>query len=149
MTDDEKDALASTMSRRTFRKGEVLAEEGTVPKSLMIIRSGVVTVARRDGARETELGRLAPGDFFGEGGMLTGVGEPGTIKALTFVVLYEITQAGLAPLMQDRPAIADELASILSKRNELELLRLGQGDGAAAAKTALPLRARIRHLFDL
>jgi CRP-like cAMP-binding protein len=81
--------------------------------------------------------------------MLTGVGELGTIKAMTSVVVYEITQACLAPLVQDRPAIADELASILSRRNALELLRLGKAAGAPTAKAELPLRARIRHLFDL
>ena len=149
LTEDEKEALASTMARRTFRKGEVLAEQGAVLKSLMILRSGVVTVTRRDGTRETELERLAPGDFFGEGGLLTGAGESGTIKALNFVVAYEITQDGLAPLMQDRPAIADDLASLLAKRSALELLRLGQNGGGAGAKTVQPLRARIRHLFNL
>jgi CRP-like cAMP-binding protein len=149
MTEDEKEALASTMTRRTFRKGEILAEQGAVLKSLMIVRSGVAAVIRRDGVRETELGRLAPGDFFGEGGFLTGTGESGTIQALTFVVVYEITQEGLAPLMQDRPAIADELAHLLSKRNASEMLRLGQSDGAAATRTIPPLRARIGHLFGL
>ncbi|CAN7661397.1 mechanosensitive ion channel family protein [Phyllobacterium sp. LjRoot231] len=149
MTEDEKEALASTMSRRTFRKGEILAEQGAVMKSLMIVRSGVVAVIRRDGVRETELGRLAPGDFFGESGLLTGAGGSGTIQALTFVVVYEITQEGLAPLLQDRPAIANELASLLSKRNASELLRLGQSDGSVNAKAIPPLRARIRHLFNL
>ncbi|MDW6023399.1 mechanosensitive ion channel family protein [Mesorhizobium sp. BAC0120] len=148
LTEDEKEALASTMVRRTFRKGEILAEQGAVLKSLMIVRSGVAAIIRRDGVHETELGRLAPGDFFGEGGLLTGAGESGTIRALTFVVVFEITQEGLAPLMRDRPAIADELASLLAKRNASELLRLGHSDGAAAA-TILPLGARIRHLFNL
>jgi small-conductance mechanosensitive channel len=91
MTEDEKEVLASTMVRRTFRKGEILAEQGAVLKSLMIVRSGVASIVRRDGAHETELGRLAPGDFFGEGGLLTGAGESGTIRALTFVVVFEIT----------------------------------------------------------
>ncbi|MER8571352.1 mechanosensitive ion channel family protein [Mesorhizobium sp. M1409] len=149
LTEDEKEALASTMTRRTFRKGEALAKQGEVLKSLMIVRSGVVAVNRREGAREMELERLAPGDCFGEGGLLTEAGELGGIKALTFVVVYEITQEGLAPLMRDRPAIADELALLLSKRNASELLRLGRGDGANAATTMPPLRARIRHLFNL
>jgi hypothetical protein len=149
LTEEEKEALASTTARRTFRKGEILAEQGEVLKSLKIVRSGVVAVNRREGTRETELARLAPGDCFGEGGLLTGAGEFGSIKALTFVVVYEITQEGLAPLMQDRPAIADELALLLSKRNASELLRLGRGDGADAATTIPPLRARIRHLFNL
>jgi small-conductance mechanosensitive channel len=149
LNEDEKEALASTMTRRTFRKDETLAEQEEVLKSLMIVRSGVVAVNRREGARETELRRLAPGDCFGEGGLLTGAGEFGSIKALTFVVVYEITQEGLAPLMQDRPAIADELALLLSKRNASGQLRLGRADGADAATTVPPLRARIRHLFKL
>jgi small-conductance mechanosensitive channel len=149
MTDDEKEALASTMSRRTFRKGEILAEQGAVLKSLMIVRTGVAAVIRRDGKRETELGRFAPGDFFGEGGLLTGAGESGMIRALTFVVVYEVTQEGLAPLMRDRPAIADDLASLLSKRHAAEVVRLGSSDGSAVAGTMPPLRSRIRHLFNL
>jgi hypothetical protein len=65
------------------------------------------------------------------------------------VVVYEITQEGLATLMQDRPAIADELASLLSKRNASEMLRLGQSDGSAVTRTIPPLRARVRNLFNL
>jgi CRP-like cAMP-binding protein len=149
LTEDEKEALASTMTRRTFRKGETLAEQGQVLKSLMIVRSGVVIVNRRDGARETELSRLAPGDCLGEGGLLTGAGEFGSIKALTFVVVYEITQEGLAPLIRDRPAIADELALLLSKRSASEQLRLGRGNGVDAVTTTLPLGVRIRQLFNL
>ncbi len=40
----------------------------------------------------TELNRL-PGDFFGERGVLIGAEEPGTIRALTFVVAYEVSAA--------------------------------------------------------
>jgi CRP-like cAMP-binding protein len=149
LTEDEKEALASTMTRRTFRKGETLAEQEEVLKSLMIVRSGVVVVNRREGSLETELGHLAPGDCFGEGGLLTGAGEFGSIKALTFVVVYEITKEGLAPLMRDRPAIADELALLLLKRSASEVLRLGRSGGVDAATTIPPLRARIRHLFNL
>src|SRR5688572_11094186 len=38
LTDDEKDALAATMTRRSFRPGETLVEQGTVLASLMIVR---------------------------------------------------------------------------------------------------------------
>lgn len=149
MTEDEKDALAATMARRTFRKGEVVAEQDTVLTSLMIIRNGIVAVIRLDEAHETELQRLAPGDFFGEGGLLTGAGEFGSIRALTFVVVYEITQEGLAPLMRDRPAIADELGALLSRRSAAELFKLQQLHGAVGAKSVPRLAARIRSLFNL
>jgi len=121
-------------------------------KCLMILRNGVAVVTRRDdnGSGETvELDRLAPGDFFGEGGPLTGAGEAGSVTALTSVVVYEITQEGLGALMRDRPAIADELGSLLSKRTAAERFRSHQLHGATAAKSGPGLTARIRHLFDL
>jgi small-conductance mechanosensitive channel len=152
LTEDEKEALAATMTRRTFRKGDLLVEQGSVLKSLMILRSGVASVRRHDnnGSGGTaDLDRLAPGDFFGEGGLLAGAGEPGSITALTSVVVYEITQEGLAPLMRDRPAIADELGSLLSRRAAAERFKFGQVHGAAAAKSGPGLTARIRHLFNL
>jgi small-conductance mechanosensitive channel/CRP-like cAMP-binding protein len=149
LTEDEKEALASAMVRRTFRKGETVAEQDDVLKSLMIVRKGVVRVVHRQGTQKTELGRFAPGDFFGEGGLLTGAGEPGTIEAITFVVVYEITQEGLAPLMRDRPAIADELATLLSNRSTLDRVHMGEVNTAAAAKTIPSLTMRIRNLFEL
>ena len=149
LTEDEKEALASTMVRRTFRKDEILVEQGAVLKSLMIVRNGVATITRRDGTQETELERLAPGNFFGEGGLLTGAGERGTVRALTFVVVYEITQDGLAPLMRDRPAIAEELGTFLSRRAATELHRLEHDHETVGAKAIPRLAARIRHLFDI
>lgn len=152
LTEDEKEALASTMTRRTFRKGDVFVEQGSVLKCLMILRSGVAVVTRRrEGVTDetAELARLAPGDFFGEGGLLTGAGEPGSITALTPVVVYEITQEGLAPLMRDRPTIADELGSLLSKRTAAEQSRLDERGGSVLPKLDPRLTARIRHLFHL
>ncbi|MDR6759426.1 small-conductance mechanosensitive channel [Mycoplana sp. BE70] len=149
LTDDEKEALTSTMVRRTFRKEEILVEQGAVLNSLMIIRNGIVAITRREEARLTELVRLAPGEFFGEAGLLTGAGEFGTIKALTFVVVYEITQESLAGLMRDRPAICEELGSMLSKRAATELVRLNEYHDDAGSKSAPRLTARIRQLFNI
>jgi CRP-like cAMP-binding protein len=41
------ETLAPTMTRRTYRKGEVLAEQGTKLSSLVVIRTGVMIVSRR------------------------------------------------------------------------------------------------------
>jgi hypothetical protein len=67
---------------------------------------------------------------------------------LTFVVVYEIAQPGLAPLMRDRPSIADELALTLSRRGDAERQLFGQ-DEEIAAETLPGLVARIRHLFEV
>ena len=148
LSEEEKQALAKTMARRTYRKGDVLAEQGGKLTSLIVIRSGVVAVSRRDGDGETEVSRLSPGDYFGESGLFTGSGEIGTVRALTPVVVYEVGQAGLATLMHERPGIADEISVTLAR--QAKAASAGKGSHTAAAGMSVALLVnRIRQLFEL
>ncbi|WP_367187304.1 cyclic nucleotide-binding domain-containing protein [Rhizobium oryzicola] len=142
LTEDEKEALSSAMVRRTFRKGEVLVRQGDIMKSILILRSGIVSINREG----SELMRLSPGDWLGEGGLLTGTEEKGNITALTPLVVYEIGQDAIASLLKDRPAIADEMSTILSRRLIEEKLRLSPQD---ATKPQISLAAKIRQLFNV
>jgi small-conductance mechanosensitive channel len=148
LTEDEKEALAATMTRRTYRKDEIAVEQDAKLNSLNIIRNGVLVVSRHEDGREVELSRLAPGDYFGEDGLFTGSGEEGTIRALTAVVLYEVGQAALAKLMHDRPSIADEVSITLSRRAKRGQAAIDT-DGTAGMRLVPGLVARIRHLFDV
>lgn len=149
LTEDEKEALAATMTRRTYRKDAIIAEQGVTLTSLMIVRSGVLAITRREQEREIELARLAPGDCFGETGLLTAAGEAGTIRAMTFVVVYEIAQAGLAPILHDRPGLAEDLGLTLARRSKTEKHLLGHDHDEMELGSVPRLVARIRHLFDL
>jgi small-conductance mechanosensitive channel/CRP-like cAMP-binding protein len=148
LTEAEKETLAATMTHKTYRKGDVLAEQGAMLNSLVVIRSGVIVVSRHDEGHDTELGRLAPGDFFGEAGLFNGTGEPGTVRALTRVVTYEVGQAALAKLMQDRPSIADEISVTLSRRAKSGL-SIGEDGRVAAESSVTRLVGRIRQLFEV
>jgi CRP-like cAMP-binding protein len=148
LTEEEKEALAATMDRKTYRKGEVLAEQGTKLNSLMVIRNGVAVVSRHEHGHDTELSRLAPGDYFGEDGLFTGAGEAGTIRALTFVAVYEVGQAALAKLMHERPSIADEISVTLSRRAKAGAFAGNEGQ-TAAKSSATRLLARIRQVFEV
>lgn len=147
LTEDEKETLAASMTRQTYRKDEIIAEQGTRLASLMLIRNGVVSITRKEGDHETELLRLSPGHCFGEEGMLTGAPAPGTIRALTFVIAYEIKQDPLAALMRDRPALAEELGLVLSRRLEAE--RLQSADTFPRGAEAMTFGDRIRQIFQL
>ena len=149
LTDEEKEALAATMTRRTYRKGEVLAEQGAKLRSLFVIRTGVLIVARKEGDAEVELSRLSPGDYFGEAGLFTGSGEPGTIRALTFGVVYEVGQAALAKLMHDRPSIADEISVTLSRRGKHATAGIADDGDGASMRSVSWLVGRIRSVFEL
>ncbi len=147
LTEDEKEMLASTMTRQTYRKDAIIAEEGSKLTALMLIRNGVVAITRKDGDREIELLRLSPGDCFGEEGMLTGITAPGSVKALTFVVAYEIKQETLATLIQDRPGLANDLGLVLSRKLEAERLQMTESPERGGEATTFA--ARIRQIFQL
>jgi small-conductance mechanosensitive channel/CRP-like cAMP-binding protein len=149
LTDAEKAALAETMTRKTYRKGEVLVEQGAKLNSLVIIRTGVLVVSCHSEEGELELSRLAPGDYFGESSLFTGAGEMGTIRALTFTVVYEVTQAALAKLMRDRPSIADEISVTLSRRAKARTSGIADKTSNAAAPSISVLVSRIRQLFEV
>jgi small-conductance mechanosensitive channel/CRP-like cAMP-binding protein len=147
LTEAEKQALAETMTRKTYRKGEVLVEQGAKLTSLVMIRTGVAVVSCHSEEGELELRRLAPGDYFGESGLFRGAGEMGTVRALTFTVVYEVGQAALAKLMQDRPGIAEEISQTLSRRAKGGTSLATDDDRAANAPAVSVLASRIRQLF--
>jgi small-conductance mechanosensitive channel/CRP-like cAMP-binding protein len=149
LTDEEKESLASTMTRRTYRKGEVLVEQGAKLSSLIIVRTGVLIVSRKEGSAEIELSRLSPGDYFGEGGTFTDSGEPGAIRAMTFAVVYEVGQAALAKLMRERPSIADEVGVTLSRRAKVATSAATNDHDIADAPSISALVLRIRQLFEV
>ena len=123
LTGDEKRMLAEATSERHFRKGEVIVRQGELLSALMMVRAGII-VMRHEGE---EFGRLAPGDFFGETGLLAGIGEAYTLEALTRVTVYEIDQQAFAPLLINRPAMAEDLALSLFRRARQAQARAAQG----------------------
>jgi small-conductance mechanosensitive channel/CRP-like cAMP-binding protein len=149
LTEEEKAALADAMTRKTYRKGEVLAAQGDTLSSLIIIRTGVAVVSRDEGVGEIELSRLSPGDYFGESGLFAGAGEPGTVRALTFVVAYELGQAAVAKLLRDRPIIAEEISLTLSRRAKGAAAGLSDDSGLGPGPSFSVLVTRIRQLFQL
>jgi CRP-like cAMP-binding protein len=124
-----------------------LAEQDKKLSSLVVIRTGVLIVSRKEGDAEIELSRLSPGDYFGEGGLFTGSGEPGMIRAMTFAVVYEVGEAALAELMRDRPGIADEIAVTLSRRAKAGTSAAASDRAAANVPSVSALVSRIRQIF--
>jgi CRP-like cAMP-binding protein len=105
-------------------------------------------VSRKEGDTEIELSRLSPGDYFGEGGLFAGQGEPGTVRAMTFAVVYEVGQAAMAKLMHDRPGIADEISMTLSRRAKRTTGVTDHVEDSSMRSVAW-LVNRIRSVFEL
>lgn len=148
LTEDEKEVLATNMLRRTFQKGAAIFGQGTRLDSLMIIRSGVIVIEQERDNLRTEIARLAPGDCFGERGLLMGMEEPGAANAMTFVVVYEMPKEEFAAIMRERPSLAEELGLLLSRRLEAETNHSALHDGLRSTPSR-SISERIRHLFEI
>ena len=151
LTAEEKTALASQMQRKDCKPGEVIVKTGTVLQALCIVSYGVLVGSVEQNGRKIEVTRLAPGDYFGEVGLLTGEPLKGDLTALTWVVIYEISKDALAPLLKARPAMAEELSESLASRQLAQRTVLDQRDHKEQHGDGLTERvlANIRRLFSL
>jgi small-conductance mechanosensitive channel/CRP-like cAMP-binding protein len=148
---EEKAALASQMRRKDYKPGDVIVSAGTVMQSLCIVSDGVLVASEQKDGRLVERGRLTPGIYFGEAGVLTGQPLSGEITALTRAVIYEISKDALVPLLKGRPSMAEELSEALASR---QLARRTVLDHQLAKEVreerlAERLAGSIRRLFSL
>ena len=150
LTVDEKAALASQMQRKDYKRGEVVVRAGTILEALYIVSYGVLVGSVEANGRKIEVIRLAPGDYFGEVGLLTGKPLDGELAALTRVVIYEISKAALSPLIKARPGLAEELSEILASRQLANRTVLDHVDDKEGPEEGLAGRvaANIRRLFS-
>jgi small-conductance mechanosensitive channel/CRP-like cAMP-binding protein len=151
LTAEEKAALASQMQRKDYKPGEVIARKGTILKALCIVSYGVLVGSEEEDGRKIEVARLAPGDYFGEVGLLTGDPLNGELTALTRVVIYEISKDALVPLLKARPTMAEELSESLASRQLARRTVLDYHGHKEQHEDGLADRvaANIRRLFSL
>lgn len=113
---DVADLVAGLKLRRAVA-GEVLVREGEEGASLFVVTEGLLQVeAKGPESAPRPVGRLAPGEVFGEISLLTGQPRTATVTARTDAVLFEITADSFMPVLQRRPDLAEELAAIVADR---------------------------------
>ncbi len=143
LSGDERIALATSATRRTFFTGTEIVREGEALATLMIVQAGIVAMKKNG----DEIARLAPGDIFGEQGSLAGMEENHTLQAATRVTVYEIDKDAFAPLLRDRPELAEDLAANLAHRE-----RIGERSTTPSIqheRRRLDLLNRIRSMFQM
>jgi small-conductance mechanosensitive channel/CRP-like cAMP-binding protein len=147
LSDDELKFLTEGLSKRKYPRGSEIMPQGEKSPTLMIVTQGVVVVERESGDTKIELNRLSPGDFFGERGLLMGAEEPGFVRALSPVTVYEISPSAVATVLRERIDLADEIGATLAARLDAEVA-LSEG-AVSPVHRPLTIANRIRQLFQL
>src|SRR5437764_15246648 len=97
---------------RTFSAGETIAEEGEAGRTFIVIGRGQVTVT----VHGEEVGRLGPGDSFGEMALIDKSARSATVKADTEVHGYQLPVWSFRPLVESHPEMAWALLEALAQR---------------------------------
>ncbi len=148
---NERASIAAKLKQISYEKGDTVVEPETVLQSLFIVGNGVLSVTKRGKSGETELLRFGPGDVFGEIGLLTGAPCGASVNALAPSTVYELTKRDLAPVLEARPQIAQELSRALAQQQNAgrALAAVERDETEEKGKLSTWFSERIHDLFDL
>ncbi|HEX5059123.1 MAG TPA: mechanosensitive ion channel family protein [Kofleriaceae bacterium] len=109
--------LADQLELAPFARGEAITREGEQDDGLYMIVEGdaVVQIGHADQSIRA-VAQLGPGQFFGEMSLMTGEARTATVVAATDILCYRIQKAAFQEILQETPAIADQIAEVLAMR---------------------------------
>lgn len=145
----EIDHMLEQSTQRAFTPGEALIRKDEEGDSMFILRKGYVEVwVGQSDDEEVAVAKLQPGEFFGEMSLLTGAPRTATIRALTSVVVEEVSKDSFRQLLHKRPELLGILSRIIAERRLR--LKLAQEDAKAEERgLAGQLMDRMRSFFGL
>jgi len=109
-----------TASSRAFRQGEIIIQQGDTATAFYIVERGMVSVSK-DGK---VVAHLAPGQYFGEIGLLNGVPRTATVTAeSSSVQVLELSRERFLDLVENSDLVSSEMAAIARKRTAHNSLR--------------------------
>lgn len=113
---DEKDldSLADEFNERRFSAGDRIALEGEGGLMFFVVDSGEASVE----VHGDEVGRLGPGDAFGEVALIDRRPRTATVTALSDLVCYGLPVFVFRPFVESRPAVAWKLLEAMADRLE-------------------------------
>jgi CRP-like cAMP-binding protein len=117
--DDELEQVARHMVPAPFLAGETLTRQGDVAHWLYVLARGEARVIYQADGQQRVLGTLragTPDSFFGEIGMLTGAPRSSSVVAVTDTECFRLDKEGFELVLRQRPAIAEEIARIMTRR---------------------------------
>ncbi|RAU40725.1 MULTISPECIES: mechanosensitive ion channel family protein [unclassified Pseudomonas] len=116
--DDDRAQLEQHMRLGAYAAKDVVLAEGVIPDALYIIESGVMSVSIQRPEGWMEVGRMGPGELFGETGFVDASPTVGRFCAFTDCMIYRIDKADLDPWLQAHSELLGALAGLAKFRSK-------------------------------
>jgi sigma-B regulation protein RsbU (phosphoserine phosphatase) len=101
---------------RNFQPGEIILQEGSVGREVLLILEGLVEVIKNQGGEDVFLARCGTGQVFGEMGFLEDRPRFATIRALQPTRVLELSEAGMRAVFAEQPELLFRTTQVLSHR---------------------------------
>ncbi|BDT69491.1 hypothetical protein os1_36820 [Comamonadaceae bacterium OS-1] len=145
----EQHTLAAHLVHAPFVAGSTITRQGSVAHWLYLILRGEAEVVVDSSAGRTTVARLHDGEFFGEMGLLTGEPRSATVRAVTDVECYRLDKEGFGLVLAARPALAEDVATLLAQRRAEFAARIQKTATAVPPVRSKDLLARMQAFFGM
>jgi small-conductance mechanosensitive channel len=134
--DAQLDELSGSIVERRFEVGQCVVRQGNEGNSLFIVAEGVLRVKiKNDEGRESIVGKIEPGQYFGEMTLLTGQPRSATVEADTDVIVYKITREVMEPILRENPRVVAGISDVLAERTTRNVKCLADAADVAAPES--------------
>lgn len=111
-----RDALQGA-ARQTFQSGQAVIRQGDEAGNFYLIAAGAARVTRLHDGVETEVARLAAGEFFGEIGLLHGIPRTATVSAADGPLeVLVLSRDSFLAIIADSDLLSGEIAAMMRQR---------------------------------
>ena len=141
LTESQSVALAGAVTKRRFKRGELIVEQGKQSRTLFVILSGrahVVMIDQRD--RSVILAVLEPGDYIGEISLFDGQSHSANVQAEVQTDVLTLSHTEFRHCLANHPTIADSIIQGLAQR-------LRQANGKISALALMNVYGRVAMLL--
>ncbi|RWU26763.1 mechanosensitive ion channel protein MscS [Pseudomonas alkylphenolica] len=118
LSSDEKDSLSQRMTSVEYLADQVILGVGDNSDFLLVIGTGVVSAAIRDGDKLIEAGRMGPGEVLGVEGLLDGDNSSAEFRSLTSCLLFRINKEEVRSCLEERQEIKTALTKLQRTRQQ-------------------------------
>ena len=117
LTPDQAESLSSTVSKKRFKRGEILVEQGKKSDALYIVLTGRTRVLMTDNkGREVILATLAAGDYVGEMSLIDDEPHSATVVADQQVDVLVLGRSSFLRCLGENMEMAHAVMRVLVQR---------------------------------
>lgn len=125
--------LVSKLEMIQVKAGDAVIRQGEAADKFYIVKSGTLRVTRRENGADQDMGRIAPGEYFGELGLDSGRPRAADVVADTPCELFILSREGFDTALQASPDLRQRIQHAASSYETRPVAPPPEADGPAAA----------------